>query len=185
MNRSQIFVLGLMIFVTEGFAFAGSSEEKWGAPLVGPFGLKEYVVLILSAKSQPDLESQELKVAKPTADLLNKIDVMPLLFVYDSLGSERDTEDLAKLTPYYLGEAAGTLYQCLVLRKGQKILPTLKRLAKNISNECIDRFGKEANICLAEKDYRRHLTNYIETISALTKTGGTTALCTTSGWSSM
>jgi hypothetical protein len=185
MKRYQMLIIGFIMSVTTGFAFAGSIEEKWGAPLVGPFGLKEYVVSLLSAKSQPDFEQQKLKVAKPTAELLSKIDVMPFLFAYDSLGAERDIEDLAKLSPYYLGEAAGTLYQCLVLRKGQKILPALQKLAKRKSNECIERFGQDANVCLSDNEYRAHIKKYIEAISSLTKTNQTTSLCTTSGWSSM
>lgn len=185
MNRYQIFLSLLLMLLTENSAIAGSIEEKWGAPLVGPFGLKSYVVAILFAKSQSDFESQKQKVPKPTSDLLSELDVMPFLFVYDSLGSERDIEDLANLSPYYMGEAAGTLYQCLLLRKGQKILPDLKKLANKKSNECIEKFGREASICLSDKQYREYLKNNIETISIQTKKGGTTPLCTTRGWSSM
>ena len=185
MNRYQLIFLGLVSTFMCGCSIAGPVEEKWGAPLEGPFGLKEYVVAILSAKSQPDFGTQKLQVAKPTADLLSVIDVMPLLYAYDSLGSERDVEDLAKLSAYYLGESAGTLYRCLLLRKGQKIQSALKKLVVMKSNECIQRFGLDVNVCLQEEEYRASLTNYIETISNLTKTRGTIPTCSTTGWSSM
>jgi hypothetical protein len=185
MSQYPMLLVGLVSSLIWACSFAGPIEEKWGVPLEGPFGLKQYVVSILAAKTQPDLEKQKLKVAKPTADLLSVIDIMPLLYVYDSLGSDRDIEDLASLSPYYLGESAGTLYRCLLLRKGRKIQPILEKLAATKANECIQRFGLGSNICLPEKEYRASLKSYTEKISALSKSGETTPSCTTTGWSSM
>ena len=185
MSQYPMLLFGLVSSLIWACSMAGPIEEKWGVPLEGPIGRKEHVVSILAAKTQSDLEKQKLKVAKPTAALLSLIDIMPLLYVYDSLGSDRDIEDLARLSPYYLGESAGALYRCLLLRKGRKIEPILEKLAATKTNECIQRFGLDSNICLAEKEYRAILTSYMEKISALSKSGETTLSCTTTGWSSM
>jgi hypothetical protein len=185
MTRYQTLASAIIVCSLCGRAMAGPVEDKWGAPLSGPFGLKQYIVSVLYMKTQPDFEDQKLKASKPTAEFLDNIDVMPFLYAFDSFQSKKDVEDLANLSSYYLGEAAGELYRCLVLRKGEKIKPALKKLAANKSNECIDRFGAQAKICLPDKEYRDTLRRYIETITTLTKTHSTKPGCTTAGWSKM
>jgi hypothetical protein len=183
--RHFTLALAFVFYILSNRAIADPIEEKWGAPLKGPFGLKEYVVSILLVKSQPDFEDQKLKVSKPTAAFLSAIDVMPLLYAFDSFQSERDIKDLAQLSSYYVGEAAGELYRCLVLRKGEKIRSVLETLAAKKSNECIDRFGSHSKICVPDKEYKASLKSYVDTIVALTKAHSTTPGCTTTGWSEM
>jgi hypothetical protein len=176
----------VLFFISHcGTAAAGSIESKWGAPLVSPIGLKEIIISTLDMKNQPDFKSQMHKVSKPTANFMNDIDVATFLYAYDSFSSKRDIEDLASLDSYYLGEANGVLYRCLVLRKGMEIMPALKKLASKSSNECIDRFGSQSNICVSDKEYRSTLAYYISTITKLSKTNSTEAGCTTADWGNM
>lgn len=183
--RYHNFICAIIFSTLCGNVMAGSVEDKWGAPLKGPFGLKRVIVSVLNMKGQPDFEDQKLKVNKPTAEFMEDIDVATLLYTFDSLSSTRDIEDLASLTPYYLGEANGVLYRCLILRKGKTILPALKKLAATPSNECTDRFGVQAKICSSDKEYRDTLNYYVGTIARLTKTHSTEAGCTTADWAKM
>lgn len=88
-----------------------------------------------------------------------------LLLLFDSMASPRSARTLASLAPYYLGEAAGEMYSCLVLRKGKSIMPALSQLASSNQNECIEKYGppetdpKGAKIspCLSDLEYRKRL----------------------------
>ena len=164
---------------------AGPVEDKWGAPLNGPYGLKRVIVSVLYMKGQSDFEDQKLKVSKQTAEFMENIDVATLLYAYDSLSSKRDIRDLASMTSYYLGEANGVLYRCLILRKGKAIMPALEELAAKHANECIDHFGTQTKMCLSDKEYRDSLSYYMDTIAKLTKTHSTEAGCTTASWAQM
>lgn len=178
-------VLVAIVWTLCGNVMAGPVEDKWGAPLAGPIGLKQYIVSILYMQNQSDFGDQQRNVSKPTAEFLNDIEVAPILYAFDSFQSKRDINDLASLSAYYLGEANGVLYRCLVLRKGSKIMSALESLTANPSNECISRFGSEGKMCIEDKQYRDTLKYYINTISTLTKAHSTEPGCTTEGWSKM
>jgi hypothetical protein len=68
--------------------------------------------------------------------------VQGLLLLFDSWNSDESLRVLASFSNYYLGEAFGGLYDCLVLRKGKAIRPYLEQALRSNSDECKKEFGE-------------------------------------------
>jgi hypothetical protein len=62
--------------------------------------------------------------------------VLALLLLYDSWNSKESLRVLASFSDYYLGEAPGAVYDCIVLRKGKRIRPYLEQELSSPLNEC-------------------------------------------------
>jgi hypothetical protein len=68
--------------------------------------------------------------------------VLALLLLFDSWNSEDSLRVLASFSNYYLGEASGALYDCLVLRKGKSIRPYLEEELRSNRNECRQNYSE-------------------------------------------
>lgn len=91
-------------------------------------------------------------------------DVGKLILLYDSMSSNKSLETLASLNPYYLGEATGEIYHCVLRRKGKRIEPALTRLLNSNRNECTQKYGTNSPYCLRDDLYREKLKSTIEAI---------------------
>lgn len=84
-------------------------------------------------------------------------DIFDLLYVFDSMSSEKSLKTLASLVFYYIGEHPGETYSCLVRRKGEKIKPYFEELLKSGKDECNEKFGQqkaiEIKICYGDNEH--------------------------------
>jgi hypothetical protein len=81
--------------------------------------------------------------------------ISALLVLFDSMSSKGDVAVLASLSTYYLGEAPGEVYECLLMRKGRSVRPFLDQILVSPENECRDRFGSDAAAGLCHTDDER------------------------------
>lgn len=90
-----------------------------------------------------------------------------LLLILDSDSSDAALTNLARLSSYYLGEAPGEIYQCVVLRKGTRMLPALKQqLARRDSDECVGKHG-DSKLCVSNLRPEGHLAAVSGLIAAI------------------
>lgn len=83
-------------------------------------------------------------------------DVKALLVLFDNMHSDESCRILANLGGYYFGEDAGELYECVVLRKGNEMIPFLRH--EIASSECSEKFAdSHPELCLNSKDRRMYL----------------------------
>ena len=106
-------------------------------------------------------ERRDLQSAPPFVE--HASDVLSLVLLFDSRQSEESLGTLASLNSYYLGESAGEIYRCLLLRKGGRIRPQLARLESEAPTECLQRFGK-GNTCLTQEAAQRRLAGILSDI---------------------
>jgi hypothetical protein len=87
-------------------------------------------------------------------------DVNALLVLFDNMHSEESDRILASLGSYYFGEAAGELYECVVLRKGKEMRRYLR--SELASNECAKRYGRiHAALCMNSKDFTSYMSSIL------------------------
>jgi hypothetical protein len=67
--------------------------------------------------------------------------IADLLVLFDRLNSPDDLKTFASLSGYHMGEATGSLYECIALRKGRDFAPYLQQAQKTAGAECQKRFG--------------------------------------------
>jgi hypothetical protein len=88
-------------------------------------------------------------------------DVNALLVLFDSMQSEASERILANLGSYYLGESAGELYECVVLRKGKRMVPYLRRELRY--SDCARQTrGKYRNLCRSRANRQAYLGSIIQ-----------------------
>ncbi len=90
---------------------------------------------------------------------------LSLLFLFDSMSSEKSLKILASLSPYYFGAFGGEIYHCLLIRKGFYIEKYLKTLLESDRNECFSRFGDKNRICLSHDQYKSEIRTVLKLIS--------------------
>lgn len=82
--------------------------------------------------------------------------MLGLLFLFDDDDSPQALDALARLSWYYLGEAPGEVYSCVVVRKGARILPALREQLKSATDDCASRYGKSNDACLSKFGASEH-----------------------------
>jgi hypothetical protein len=92
--------------------------------------------------------------------------VEALIFLYDSWNSNDSLKVLASFSNYYLGEAPGALYDCVVLRKGKAIRPYLEQELRSDRGECMDEFGESRQSLCRPNERKERINNLIRRIDA-------------------
>jgi hypothetical protein len=68
--------------------------------------------------------------------------VVSRLLLFDPMDSPEALGVLASLSGYYLGARAEEVYRCLLLRKGEKIVPSLAHYQRSGNSECARELGQ-------------------------------------------
>jgi hypothetical protein len=80
-----------------------------------------------------------------------------LLYMFDNDNSRKAVEALSRLSSYYLGEAPGEVFSCVVVRKGRRMLASLEaQLADTKGDDCQTQLGKSNSACLAAFGAAKH-----------------------------
>lgn len=87
-----------------------------------------------------------------------------LLDLFEVLNDEASLKVLANLGSYYIGEDPGERYSCIVLAKGQAILPYLQAILDQKCDECIQKFGSGSDMCQKRDWYLQHTKSLIDRI---------------------
>jgi hypothetical protein len=118
------------------------NQEKWWKA-----GESLFSGIVTLAHAKPLSTSENPKLAGEITDSL-----IDLLVLFDADNSSSALNSLTKLSAYYLGEAPGEVYGCIVERKGTKILPYLqKALQPGSVDDCVARYGQKSTMCVATK----------------------------------
>jgi hypothetical protein len=110
--------------------------------------------------SDPTLVKQAI-LAHPDSEPVNA-----LILLYDSWNSKDSLRVLASFSNYYLGEAPGALYDCIVLRKGKTIRPYLEGELHSSRDECVDEFGENRPSLCRHSERKERINDLIRRIDA-------------------
>jgi len=92
--------------------------------------------------------------------------VLGLMLLFDSWNSDESLRVLASFSSYYLGEASGGLYDCLVLRKGKAIRPYLEQVLRSNSDECMAEFGARSRGNCEDSRRKERIRNLLSRIDS-------------------
>jgi len=142
----------IVIFHASASAVAGVPRKPSSKAEV----LKEAVVAAASLFAvRPELRTDSRVVERVTT-------IESVLALLDGHNEPDSLDVLTSLSSYYLGEAAGGLYRCLIIRKGATIKGRLASLLASDDNECARRFNslppsERRAACLDDVVYRAKL----------------------------
>jgi len=86
--------------------------------------------------------------------------------ILDSRNDRTTLNVLASLSSYRLGASGGEVYQCVLRRKGSKILPQLQNILASGKNECAESIGRNAPSCQTTSEHETWLKDTIVAIKA-------------------
>jgi hypothetical protein len=109
-------------------------QEQWW---VKGRSIEDAVVVLAALRRSASAELQD--------DITDSL--IGLLVLLDDDDDPATLDALADLGNYYLGAAPGEIYSCLVMRKGQKIVPILRAQMSERTDSCITRFGQDRLLC--------------------------------------
>lgn len=97
-------------------------------------------------------------------------DILSLLELLDTSNSPKCLSILANLAQYYLGEAGGELYSCIILRKGRLIERYLKAERGKIKegmNDCAPSTNSSKERCFTAKEALDNIDDLLPSLSKL------------------
>ncbi len=113
---------------------ANEGKRTWTDDTV----VKELILTYLkTAERLPELQKD--------GDLASAVFASMLLF--DRMNDDASLRTLASFESYYMGEAAGETYSCLLLRKGERIKGPLEAILRLDTNDCRARMGEKSRLC--------------------------------------
>jgi len=89
-----------------------------------------------------------------------------MLLTFDADNSEEALQLLVRLHYYYIGEGPGEIYECIVARKGNVLVPLLVRERGKLSDDCVENLGRANRVCLRSRVSQRV---FAESLELLTK----------------
>lgn len=111
-----------------------------------------------------------LKLLNSNPNLMSKDNplwrVDSLILILDSANDLTTLKVLSSLSSYNLGASGGELYQCVVRRKGSRILPLLQATLASGKNECTESVGRDATVCRTPVEHSVWLKDNIAAIKA-------------------
>jgi hypothetical protein len=148
--RSRCLPVFFCCLLIAGSALIGSSESRASNASAGRSRIPSDPILVKQAiLAHPDSEPVEA-----------------LFFLYDSWNSKDSLRVLASFSNYYLGEAPGALYDCVVLRKGKAIRPYLEQQLRSSRDECMDEFGESRQSLCRPNERKEKINDLIRRIDA-------------------
>ena|SRR5882762_6300 len=93
-------------------------------------------------------------------------DIDSLVLILDARNDEATLKALVSLSSYNLGASGSEVYQCVLWRKGPKIVPLLQTTLASGMNECEESVGRGALVCRTKAENAGWLKDNIEAIKA-------------------
>jgi hypothetical protein len=111
-----------------------------------------------------------LKLLNSNPDLMSKDNPLwqidSLVLILDARNDRTTLNVLASLSSYNLGASGSEVYQCVLRRKGSKILPLLQASLEAGKNECTETIARDATVCRTPAEHATWLKDNIAAIKA-------------------
>ena len=94
--------------------------------------------------------------------------VMDLMMLLDGQSSRKDLKVLVDLASYYLGEGPGQTLNCLLIRKGSRVLPFVEEAIKAPTSPCRQNIGAQLweKVCLESDVLKARLSAIAKAVKA-------------------
>ncbi len=133
----------------------GPSQPFFSEPTLIKRAIVSNAVLL---KSHPELESD-------AAYQRHSLEVNDLIALFDAMQSPECLRVLVSLNSYYLGESFGEMMECVVLRKGKLVLPSLSDQLSSNASECARELAEvHPQLCLSARDYRERVKRLLRSV---------------------
>jgi hypothetical protein len=86
------------------------------------------------------------------------------LLLLDTESSEVALRRIVALSHFDLGTAASEVYGCMVIRKGQAIVPYIEQELERPGNPCASEFGEGSSVCRPARDVAGSLRFFVSQI---------------------
>jgi hypothetical protein len=133
--------LGLIVPTAESATPSGWRTEQdiwWNTPML----VKNAVVSFFGLRTAPGVGLPGTKTAQSIVDLL---------LILDKASDRQTVNVLADLSTYDLGTAGSEVYDCLIVRKGSKMVAALRSRDSDTSDDCTKILGAGHPSCIATR----------------------------------
>lgn len=119
------------------------TQERWW---VTSEVVYQSIIALLAARPAADAKGEE--------EVVRRIDsaIQDSLLLLDDQNSDDAMRSLVDLTSFYLGEASGEIFGCVVSRKGRRVMPFLEKALRDGGDSCAQDLGKGNDLCISARE---------------------------------